>query len=105
MNETYRKQIEEAWDCRQRLAEPQYKEAVLAVVDLMDKGALRVAERGADGWHVNEWVKKAVLLYFGVCDMATCEVGPFEFHDKIPLKHGYATQGVRVVPHAIARHG
>ena len=105
MNETYRKQIEEAWNCRQLLADPQYKEAVLAVVDQMDKGALRVAERGADGWHVNEWVKKAVLLYFGVCDMTTCEVGPFEFHDKIPLKHGYEAQGVRVVPHAIARHG
>lgn len=100
-----KKHIEEAWDCRSLLAEPQYKEAVLSVVDQLDKGTLRVAERQSDGWHVNEWVKKAVLLYFGVCGMEQHEVGPFEFHDKIPLKHGYAASGVRVVPHAIARHG
>lgn len=105
MNDSYRKQIEEAWDCRQLLTDPAYKEAVIHTVDQLDKGALRVAERNADGWHVNEWVKKAVLLYFGVCGMEQYEVGPFEYHDKIPLKHNYAEAGVRVVPHAVARHG
>ena len=105
MNDSYRKQIEEAWDCRQLLTDAAYKEAVIHTVDQLDKGVLRVAERDADGWHVNEWVKKAVLLYFGVCGMEQCEVGPFEFHDKIPLKHNYAESGVRVVPHAVARHG
>lgn len=100
-----KKYIEEAWECRQLVAEPQYREAVLSVIDQLDTGTLRVAEPTESGWQVNEWVKKAVLLYFAVCSMETLEMGPFEFHDKIPLKRGYAVAGVRVVPHAIARHG
>jgi 2,3,4,5-tetrahydropyridine-2-carboxylate N-succinyltransferase len=76
------------------------------VIDQIDKGALRVAQPTEDGgWQVNDWVKKAVVLYFPIQEMKTIEVGPFEFHDKIPLKKDYAAQGVRVVPHAIARHG
>ncbi len=100
-----RQTIEAAWDHRELLNEPRTREAIRAVVEELDKGRLRVAEPVADGWRVNEWVKKAVVLYFPICRMETVEVGPFEFHDKIPLKRGYAGQGVRVVPHAIARHG
>ncbi len=78
----------------------------MEVMELLDKGRLRVAEPTAEGeWKVNEWVKKAVVLYFPLQQMQTIEVGPFEFHDKIPLKRHYAELGVRVVPHAIARYG
>ncbi|MBB68839.1 MAG: 2,3,4,5-tetrahydropyridine-2,6-dicarboxylate N-succinyltransferase, partial [Flavobacteriaceae bacterium] len=71
----------------------------------LDEGSLRVAEPKADGWQVNEWVKKAVVLYFPIQTMETIEVGPFEFHDKIPLKKDYKARGIRVVPHAVARYG
>ncbi|MCR4659975.1 MAG: 2,3,4,5-tetrahydropyridine-2,6-dicarboxylate N-succinyltransferase [Bacteroidales bacterium] len=97
--------IEQAWDNRALLADKPTAEAVRCAIYMLDRGELRVAEPTADGWTVNQWVKKAVLLYFAVCQMETIEVGPLEFHDKIPLKHNYATRGVRVVPHAIARHG
>jgi len=97
--------IEQAWDDRTLLKDDSTKAAIKDVLDLLDKGQLRVAEPTDDGWQVNEWVKKAVVLYFPICQMETIEVGPFEFHDKIPLKKDYAKQGVRVVPHAIARHG
>lgn len=75
------------------------------VLDLLDTGALRVAEPTADGWQVNEWAKKAILLSFRTREMETTEVGPFEYHDKMPLKRDYAALGVRVVPPATARHG
>ena len=97
--------IEQAWENRDLLKETTTQEAIRAVLEELDKGRLRVAEPTADGWQVNEWVKKAVVLYFPIQKMETIEVGPFEFHDKIPLKTDYAGQGVRVVPHAIARHG
>jgi len=100
-----RELIEKAWEDRSLLQESEVKSAVLAVVEQLDKGALRVAEPTADGWQVNDWVKKAVILYFPLATMETIEVGPFEFHDKIPLKKDYAAKGVRVVPHAIARYG
>jgi len=97
--------IEKAWDNRELLKEPVYQEAVRSLIDLLDQGKLRVAEPTESGWQVNEWIKKGVVLYFPIQTMETIEVGPFEFHDKIPLKSGYAEKGVRVVPHAIARHG
>lgn len=97
--------IESAWDNRELLKETETKEAILSVIESLDKGQLRVAEPTADGWRVNDWVKKAVILYFPITTMKTIEVGPFEFHDKIPLKKDFASQGVRVVPHAIARFG
>ena len=97
--------IEQAWDDRSLLSDDSTKNAINEVLELLDKGQLRVAEPTESGWQVNEWVKKAVVLYFPICQMETIEVGPFEFHDKIPLKKDYAKQGVRVVPHAIARHG
>ena len=97
--------IEAAWENRALLEETTTKEAIRTIVDLLDTGDLRVAEPTADGWQVNEWVKKAVVMYFPIQTMETIEVGPFEFHDKIPLKTGYAEKGIRVVPHAVARHG
>ena len=97
--------IEQAWEQRERLREPEVQQAVREAVDMLDKGTLRVAEPSADGWRVNEWVKKAVLLYFPLCGMQTLEAGPMEYHDKIPLKHGLAEKGVRVVPPAVARYG
>jgi 2,3,4,5-tetrahydropyridine-2-carboxylate N-succinyltransferase len=97
--------IENAWENRALLEETTTKEAVITIVDLLDKGELRVAEPTTKGWQVNEWVKKAVVMYFPIQTMETIEVGPFEFHDKIPLKTGYAEKGIRVVPHAVARHG
>jgi 2,3,4,5-tetrahydropyridine-2-carboxylate N-succinyltransferase len=97
--------IESAWDNRDLLKEMETQNAVRQVVDLLDAGSLRVAEPVEGGWQVNEWVKKAVVMYFPIQQMETIEVGIFEFHDKIPLKRNYAEKGVRVVPHAIARHG
>ncbi len=103
--ESLRSLIETAWEDRTLLNENTTKNAIRKIVDLLDKGELRVAEPTNDGWQVNEWVKKAVVMYFPIQTMETIEVGPFEFHDKIPLKTGYAEKGIRVVPHAVARHG
>jgi 2,3,4,5-tetrahydropyridine-2-carboxylate N-succinyltransferase len=97
--------IEEAWNDRALLQSAPTQEAILSVIEALDKGQLRVAYPTAEGWQVNAWVKKAVILYFPIAKMETIEVGPFEFHDKIPLKRDFAGQGVRVVPHAIARYG
>jgi 2,3,4,5-tetrahydropyridine-2-carboxylate N-succinyltransferase len=97
--------IEEAWENRALLQEPATQTAIRKVIDLLDEGTLRVADPTLDGWQVNEWVKKAVVLYFPIQKMETFEVGIFEYHDKIPLKRGYAEKGIRVVPHAVARHG
>lgn len=97
--------IEAAWDDRSLLQQTATTDAIREVIQLLDAGTLRVAEPSADGWHVNEWVKKAVVLYFPIQKMETFEVGIFEYHDKIPLKRGYAEKGIRVVPHAVARHG
>lgn len=98
--------IEQAWEHRERLEEKAVREAVREAVDLLDCGKLRVAEC-TDGshWTVNEWVKKAVLLYFPLCGMQTMEAGPMEYRDKIALKHGFEAQGIRVAPPAVARYG
>jgi 2,3,4,5-tetrahydropyridine-2-carboxylate N-succinyltransferase len=97
--------IEQAWENRALLQEKSTTDAIRAVIDLLDSGKLRVAEPKVDGWQVNEWVKKAVVMYFPIQKMETLEVGIFEYHDKIPLKRGYAEKGIRVVPNAVARHG
>jgi 2,3,4,5-tetrahydropyridine-2-carboxylate N-succinyltransferase len=97
--------IEAAWDNRALLKEEKTQATIREIVSLLDIGSLRVAEPTATGWQVNEWIKKAVVMYFPIQTMETIEVGPFEFHDKIPLKKDYKAKGVRVVPHAIARHG
>lgn len=97
--------IERAWENRELLKEAATQAAIRELVERLDKGKLRVAEPTADGWKVNDWVKKGVIMYFPIQKMETIEVPPFEFHDKIPLKKNYAELGIRVVPHAIARHG
>jgi len=97
--------IEAAWDNRELLKESATQDAIRSVIEEMDKGRIRVAEPVDGGWQVNEWVKKAVVLYFPIQKMETIEVGPFEFHDKMKLKTDYKGLGVRVVPHAVARYG
>jgi 2,3,4,5-tetrahydropyridine-2-carboxylate N-succinyltransferase len=97
--------IETAWDNRELLQDSTTTAAIREVIELLDQGSLRVAESTPNGWQVNEWIKKAVVLYFPIQKMETFEVGIFEYHDKIPLKKGYAEKGIRVVPHAVARHG
>jgi 2,3,4,5-tetrahydropyridine-2-carboxylate N-succinyltransferase len=97
--------IESAWDDRKLLEKSETQEAIRQVINQLDTGKIRVASPLKNGWRVNEWVKKAVVLYFPIQKMETIEVGPLEFHDKIPLKSGYKKKGIRVVPHAIARHG
>lgn len=94
-----------AYADRELLKDDTYKNAVHAVIEEVDKGRLRTAEPTADGWQVNEWVKQAILLYFGVQPMQTWNVEPFEFYDKMLLKKDYAAMGVRAVPHAVARYG
>ena len=100
-----KKIIESAWENNSILENEETKQAIYSVIDKLDKGELRVAEPSNTGWIVNEWVKKAVILYFPIQKMKTIEIGPLEFHDKIPLKSNYAKKGIRVVPHAVARHG
>ncbi|MFT4722545.1 MAG: 2,3,4,5-tetrahydropyridine-2-carboxylate N-succinyltransferase, partial [Flavobacteriales bacterium] len=97
--------INKAWKNRELIKNEEVKGTILEVINDLDLGKIRVAEPDGDDWKVNEWVKKAVVLYFPIAEMKTIEVGPFEFHDKIPLKKNYAELGVRVVPHAIARYG
>lgn len=97
--------IERAWNDRSLLKDKEVILAIKTIIEDLDSGSLRVAEPTLEGWIVNEWVKKAVILYFPIQKMQTIEVGPFEFHDKMKLKTGYAQKGVRVVPHAIARYG
>jgi 2,3,4,5-tetrahydropyridine-2-carboxylate N-succinyltransferase len=97
--------IEEAWEKRELLRDEKYRNAVESVIAALDTGDLRVAQPTHEGWTVNEWIKKAVVMYFPIRTMETIEVGPFEFHDKIPLKKGFKEKGIRVVPHALARYG
>lgn len=96
-----------AYADRSLLTQTRYAQAVRDTIGELDRGRLRVAEPGTpeSEWIVHGWVKQAILLFFGLCDMATQEVGPFEYHDKIPLKRGWADAGVRVVPPATARVG
>ena len=97
--------IESAWEDRSLLENSETQDTIRAVINQLDSGELRVASPTDSGWQVNEWVKKAVVLYFPIQKMETLEAGPMEFHDKMPLKRGYKEKGIRVVPHAIARHG
>jgi len=100
-----KQRVEKIWEDRSLLQQPENQELIRSVIEKLDSGTLRVAEPVSDGWLVNEWVKKAVIMYFPIQQMETIEVGPFEFHDKIKLKNNYKDKGVRVVPHAIARYG
>lgn len=103
--ENLRQLIEKAWDNRDLLQEEATQAAIREVIELIDNGQLRCAEPVADGWQVNEWVKKAVVMYFPIQKMETLEAGIFEYHDKMELKRNYAEKGIRVVPNAVARYG
>ncbi|MDT0650153.1 2,3,4,5-tetrahydropyridine-2,6-dicarboxylate N-succinyltransferase [Autumnicola edwardsiae] len=103
--EQLQKIIEKTWENRDLLQDKETTDAIREVIELLDKGKLRTAEPTANGWQVNEWVKKAVVLYFPIQKMETLEAGIFEYHDKMPLKRGYKEKGIRVVPNAVARHG
>lgn len=100
-----KKLIEDAWENRQFLEYKEYQEAIETVIQQLDRGELRVAEPIGSRWHVNDWIKKAVILYFPIRQMEVVETGPFVFHDKMRLKTNYKELGVRVVPHGIARYG
>lgn len=97
--------IEETWNNRDKLQETETRKAIETILDNLDRGLIRVAEPSNQGWKVNEWVKKAVLLYFPTRSMQTMKAGDLTFFDKIPLKENYQEAGVRAVPHAIARYG
>src|SRR6187551_2768562 len=97
--------ILEAWNNRELLKDTKYTDAVRVVIEEVDKGRLRTAAPTENGWQVNEWVKQAILLYFGIQPMQTWTMEPFEFYDKMLLKKDYASLGVRAVPHAVARYG
>ncbi len=103
--DTRTKIIEQAWENRELLSNRKVIESIESVIADLDRGIIRVAEPVENGWQVNEWIKKAVILYFPVRKMEVTEAGPLEFHDKMKLKNGYREIGVRVVPHAIARYG
>jgi len=100
-----RQLVESAWENRELLKETRTREAIFEIIDQLDNGSLRVASFDSGQWITHEWIKKAVILYFPIRKMELIEVGPLWFHDKIPLKTNYEKQGVRVVPHAIARYG
>ena len=97
--------IEKAWDNKELLNDSSTINAIEEVIEMLDKGKLRIADNNDGNWVVHEWVKKAVVLYFPIRKMETIEIGPLEFHDKMKLKTNYKDLGVRVVPHAIARYG
>ncbi len=97
--------IEEAYSDRSLLNETTYQDAIRSVIEQVDKGVLRVAQREEGSWQVQQWVKQAILMYFGIQKMQTWDVPPFEFYDKMELKKNYAELGVRAVPHAVARYG
>ncbi|MCD4745702.1 MAG: 2,3,4,5-tetrahydropyridine-2,6-dicarboxylate N-succinyltransferase [Bacteroidales bacterium] len=100
-----KKHIESVWVNRDLVNEENTQKSIREIIDKLDKGEIRVAEPCDNTWKVNEWIKKAVILYFLIQKMETIEIGPFEFHDKIKLKNNYKELGIRVVPHAIARYG
>ena len=97
--------IEKAWENQSLLNESAVVNSIERVIELLDKGTLRIAEPTSNGWQVNEWIKKAVVLYFPIRKMETLESGPLEFHDKMKLKTNYKQLGIRVVPHAVSRYG
>jgi 2,3,4,5-tetrahydropyridine-2,6-dicarboxylate N-succinyltransferase len=103
--ESLSQKVSAAYADRSLLKSPEYAAAVREVLARLDAGELRVAEKGPQGWHTHAWVKEAILLYFALSDMQLMEVGPFEFHDKIPLKKGLEAAGVRVVPPGTVRYG
>ncbi|MDG2139658.1 MAG: 2,3,4,5-tetrahydropyridine-2,6-dicarboxylate N-succinyltransferase [Flavobacteriales bacterium] len=105
MKKQWIEDIEKAWQDRALLSNKNTQETIREIIEEVDKGRIRVATQSNDQWQVNDWVKKAIILYFPIQKMETIEVGPLEFYDKMKLKSNYKELGVRVVPHAIARYG
>ena len=105
MNKKWIEIINNAWKDRSLLDNKITKETIRNIIEEVDKGRVRVAYQESNKWQVNDWVKKAIILYFPIQEMKTIEIGPMEFHDKMELKSNYKELGVRVVPHAIARYG
>ena len=103
--EKLKKRIENAWENREILKDKETINCINTIIEEVDKGKLRIAEPFKDDWKTNEWIKKAIILYFPIRKMQTLDLGPLEFHDKMKIKKGYKKLGVRVVPHAIARYG
>jgi 2,3,4,5-tetrahydropyridine-2-carboxylate N-succinyltransferase len=101
----FKKTVEEAWEDRNLLNFKEYKDVIERIIQRLDRGEIRVAEKIGNIWHVNDWIKKAVIMYFPIREMEEIKVGPFVFHDKMKLKTDYKETGVRVVPHGIARYG
>lgn len=97
--------ISEAWENRTLLKESETKSAISQTIDLLDKGQIRVAEKAGNNWLVNEWIKKAVILYFSIAEMKDIRAGDIEYYDKIDLKKGLKKLGIRVLPGAVARYG
>ncbi len=105
MNKEWKQHVLEAWENRELLSQEHVRKSVREIIELLEKGKIRVAEPTAEGWILNEWVKKAVILYFPIQHMVTTSVGPFEYYDKIALKQNFMEKNVRVVPNAVARYG
>ena len=105
MKKQWIENINNAWENRDLLKDNNTQETIREIIEEVDKGRLRVAEKSNNSWKVNDWVKKAIILYFPIQKMETIEIGPLEFHDKMKLKSNYKELGVRVVPHAVARYG
>ena len=105
MKKQWKEIINSAWEDRLLLNDSETQNTIHQIIEEVDKGRLRVAEQTNNNWQVNDWIKKAIILYFPIQKMETIEVGPLEFHDKMKLKSNYKELGVRVVPHAIARYG
>ena len=105
MKKQWKEIINLAWEDRSLLNNVITQNTIHQIIEEVDKGRLRVAQQIDNSWQVNDWVKKAIILYFPIQKMETIEVGPLEFHDKMKLKSNYKELGVRVVPHAIARYG
>ncbi len=101
----HREVIESAWENRELLRNQETQQSIRMAVEMLDQGLSRIAEKTGSEWIIHEWLKKAVILYFLIQKMEITEIGPFQFNDKIPLKRDYASKGIRVVPHAIARYG
>ena len=105
MKKQWIENINNAWENRDLLKDNNTQDTIREIIEEVDKGRLRVAEKSNNSWKVNDWVKKAIILYFPIQKMETIEIGPLEFHDKMKLKSNYKELGVRVVPHAVARYG
>ena len=100
-----KKIIENIWDNREILNDSESQDAIKFAIKNLDEGKIRIAEKIKEKWIINDWIKKAVILYFPISKMEKSNAGPLEFYDKIPLKDNYKNKNIRVVPHAVARFG